>query len=315
MTYSSGSTDMDTLTDKVADDLIATGAWQDADTVGRPSGAAPARRAVEHIADGFFVSMERVVTPGNLSANNVRFNEVRVDVSTGYDTGTSEPSGTVETTGIPAEVWQRDNDSESFYWNTTVGSESKPGQFWMWLDADGFTLLATWNPGPGYDYTSFLSIERNATKEYADGYTNFFIVAWTNTDRQVEEWNGPDAEEAAYFRNASGHGDLNRKEYIRPFNQSTEVLGDGVHLFDAAYRSDGNSKVYFQFPYYSNNLDTTKRMPIAQTKRWFDVALGLGLADGDLVDWVDGAETKTYLVKTIQSPDSAAFLRVAFRQA
>ncbi len=313
---------MDELTDKIADDLIATGAWSDADPTGRPAAVSPARRALEHIADGFFVSVERIVS----SSGYNRFNEIRVTVSSGYDLGTSSPSGTVEITGIPTESWQSYGTSwtQNYYWATGAGSGDKAGQYWMWLDAEGFTVLSSWMASPAHDYTSFLSLERNTEKEYPDGYSNFFVTAWTNSDPNIVYSTGGnwyDRYYAQYFDNSTGqvsavgnYSDLNRKEYIRPFNTQTVAYGAGVELFRSAYRSDGNSKIYFHFPHFSNNLDTNKRIPIAQTKRWFVVALAQGLADGDLVDWVDDAVTKTYLVKTLQSPDSTAYITVAIRQ-
>lgn len=323
MAFSSGNTTMDSLIESIADGLIATGAWADADPTGRPAGASPARRTVQHITDGIFISLQRRIT----SQGYNQFNEIGVDVSSNYDTNTSSPSGTIEVTGIPTEVWQYYGTTFSpstHYWATSTGSGNKTGQFWMWLDDEGFTVLATWTSSPAYDYSSFLNVERNTLKEYVDGYSNFFITAWTNNDHQnvySTSNNWYNRYYAQYFDSTSGqisasgeYGDRNRKEYIRPFNTSTVERDYGVEAFEAAYRSDGNSKIYFHFPYYSNNLDTLKRMPVAQTKRWFIPALSQGLADGDIVDWVDGAVTKSYIVKTIQSPDSTAYLVVAFRQ-
>jgi hypothetical protein len=56
-------------------------------------------------------------------------------------------------------------------------------------------------------------------------------------------------------------------------------------------------------------------MPIAQSLRWFQISTGLGVADGDVVDYVLGAQTLKYLAKTVQSADNAAFLPYAIRYA
>jgi hypothetical protein len=323
MTFYNGTTTADDLVNLIADQLIATGAWIDADPVldgtdTNLTDVVGAERVVAHATDAnFYVYLSRRVS-FNGNTSNARFNEVRVQVSSGWDAGAHAPTGTIYTSGIPLEAWNRYSSSYPYYSTTTTGSGNKSGQFWAWVDDFGFTVLSTWDASGFLDYTSIFNLERNSGKEYSDGYTNFFHAAYANTDPEVRHSNGGTYYRARYFENAqasSGFGDLGRAESMRPFNQQGYSLGSAVKTFFAAFKSDGNSKVYFQFPFYSNNQDSNKPSLIAQTDRWFIVGVSQGLADGDLVDFVNGAEVWKYLVKTPQSPDSTAYLPVAIRYA
>src|SRR5262245_17026346 len=102
MPFFSGATDMDALIDLIADQLIATGAWGTAD-VSLVAGTHPAKRALTHLTDvNFYVMFDRnLVTVGGNASN---CNEIRVQISTGFNTGTHAPSGTIQTTGIPCEA-------------------------------------------------------------------------------------------------------------------------------------------------------------------------------------------------------------------
>jgi len=309
MTFFSGNTDMDALLNKIADELINTGSWLDADAA-----VSGSKRVVRHAVDAnFYVLLERVASPGYNGFTIFRLNEIKVTVSSGWDSVGHLPTGTQEVTSIPAESWQTGQSNYPFYDSTTTGSGNKTGQYYLWADSSGVTLLATWTASNShYDYTSFFHLERNTTKEYADGFTNFFLLSLVNEDRTIYY----SSYQFYVYRAPSGNDySLNRKQYIRPFNTSTIDYALAVATFFDCYKSAGNSKVYFQFPYYSNNLDPLRRTPIAQTQRWFRVGVGLGVADGDLIDWVNGAETWKFLAKTLQSPDSTNYLPIAIRYA
>ncbi len=301
---------MDALLNKIANELIATGSWLDADPA-----VAGTKRVVTHAVDAnFFILFERIVSPGLSNNTNFRLNEIKVTISSGFDTVSHLPTGTQEITTIPAELWQKGNSGNQFFLAGDVGNGNKTGQYWMWVDASSVTLFVTWLSSSVYDYTVFFHLERNVTKEYADGFTNFFFVSLVNEDRQV---NVSSQFFKVYQVGNTGISDYSpgRRQYVRPFNTSTVSYTQGIETFFDCYKSAGNAKVYFQFPYYSNNLDSARRTPIAQTKSWFRVGLALGVADGDLIDWVNGAETWKFLAKTLQSPDSTSFLTLAIRYA
>jgi hypothetical protein len=290
--FFSGATDMDALIDLIADQLIATGAWGTADAT-LAAGAHPAKRAVQHLTDpNFFVTLDRNIVGGGYNGAN----EIRVQISTGFTA--HAPSGTMQTTGIPTE--------SGFYQSAGVVANNKLGAHWTWIDAAGFTVLSAWTSSASFnDWTVFFTLERSTAKEYADGYSNFFCASIPNSNNGV-------GNQGTYYSAFFG-----RAMVCRPFNfQEYASEANALEKFFPAYRSPGNSKVYFEFPYWSNNQLPLQRAPIAQTQRFFWVqSQGGGLADGDLVTYVQGASTLTFLVKMLQSPDSTAYAPWAIRQA
>lgn len=296
MTFFSGSTTMDAYIDLIADQLIATGAWGTADGT-LTAGATPAKRAVTHLTDAnFFVYLTRQVIA---SSGNGGHNEVLIQISSAFNTGTHAPSGTIQTTGIPTESSQGAVGQPS--------ANNKGGSHFTWIDASGFTGFTTWAPSSLYDWTTFFTLERNTTKEYADGLTNFFVFGSPNNN-----YSSGNQGTGQYYG-----GVTNGRPFIcRPFGITESVdYNNALATFFGAYKSPGNSKVYLAFPFFSNNSLPLDRSPIAQTQRFFLIQPGQGIADGDTVTFVSGANTYTYLVKTMQSPDSASFAPWAIRQA
>lgn len=75
----------------------------------------------------------------------------------------------------------------------------------------------------------------------------------------------------------------------------------GIEFFFSAYRSPGDSKAYFQFPWFNNNADPRRRSLIAQSNAlWFPVYDNLGgLSDGDIIDYTaPGPVLQRFLVKS-----------------
>lgn len=75
-----------------------------------------------------------------------------------------------------------------------------------------------------------------------------------------------------------------------------------------AFKSAGNNKVYFEFPYYYNDPDAGYKSPIARTNRWFEVQKSdSGLISGDIISWldVDGVSVRKYLITEIASGDGS----------
>ena len=300
---------MDQLIDLIANELIATGAWVTADGT-LVSGTTPAVRALQHATDvNFYVYFKRQVATSNSGVQAV--NEILVQLSTGFNTVTHVPSGTVQSTGIPAEGAAS---------AANLPANNKMGTHYTWVDASGVTCLSTWASAATYDYTVLFTLERNTAKEYADGFTNFFCASIPNANYFAY----PNSAGGYYYGNgaSSSNYGYNRGLILRPFNftyystNSNPVTDLGAwETFFASYRSPGNSKVYFEFPFFSNNQVQAQRSPIAQTNRFFLTNNGLGLSDGDLVTYVQGANTYTYLIKLLQSPDSTNYSPWAIRQA
>ena len=305
MPFFSGNTTMDALVDLIANELIATGAWVTADAT-LVSGTQPAVRALAHATDAnFYVYLKRQLATTGGNAGNV--NEILFQISTGFNTATHVPNGTVQTTGIPAEA-------QVYSGGAQVVANNKQGTHYTWVDADGVTLLATWAASGYSDFTVFFTLERNSAKEYADGFTNFFCASIPNSNPQI----GTSSSSGQYYGNgaSSSDWDFQRAYVLRPFNFAEfNDYNNALAVFFGAYRSLGNSKVYFEFPFFSNNQAPLQRMPIAQTGRFFLIQPGQGLSDGDLITYVQGPNTYTFLVKLLQSPDSAAYTPWAIRQA
>jgi hypothetical protein len=307
MPFFSGATDMDALIDLIADQLITTGAWADASGGSLPAGANPAKRAVVHLTDtNLYVTLDRNLASGN-GIGNLFWNEIRIRISTGFSG--SNPSGTIHTTGIPTEG-QLTNTTASLSPNKKLGSH------WTWVDAAGFTTQTVWAASSLQDYAVFFTLERNTSKEYADGLTNFFTAAIPNNNYACGS-SGSNVQGRYYGNGATtNQRDAGRGFVCRPFDfQEYSDPYNAMEWFFGAYRSPGNSKVYFVFPYFSNNQLPLQRSPIAQTLRFFRIEPGQGLADGDLVTYAIGGNTYTYIVKTLQSPDSALYTPWAVRQA
>jgi hypothetical protein len=307
MPFFSGNTDMDALIDLIADQLIATGAWVTADA-SLVAGVHPAKRALQHATDtNFYVYLTRQLATPTITAN-YSVNEILIQLASGFNTGTHAPSGTIYTTGIPAEGPQINQ-------NNMVAS-NKAGTHYTWVDASGVTVLATWASSGFQDFTCIFSLERNTAKEYADGFSNFFCISVPNANYTM----GTSPNQGNYY-GLSGGANTNQNHcargyVLRPFNfQEYSDYNNALATFFGAYRSLGNSKVYFAFPFFSNSQTPLQRSLIAQTHRFFLIQPGSGLSDGDLVTYVSGPNTYTYLVKTLQSPDSANYSPWAVRQA
>ncbi|MHB8633027.1 MAG: hypothetical protein ACYDBQ_03535 [Thermoplasmatota archaeon] len=314
MTFFSGNSDMDTLIDLIADQLIATGAWGTADAA-LATGQHPAKRAIKHLTDAnlnVYFTRQVLSVPGS-----TRWNEILIQISTGFDTVGHAPNGTIQTTGICCEGWQKYNSGAQYYYGNDVGSGNKAVTHYTWIDAAGVTLQVTGATSPAKDFTVFFNLERNTTKEYADGFSNVFCAAIPNDDVGFYD----QTYTQSYYSNAVGAGQgspngAGRANICRPFNyQQYAGYAGGLATFFGSYRSLGNSKVYFEFPFFSNNQVVAQPQPIAQTGRFFLINPGQGMADGDLVTYVSGANTYTFLVKLLQSPDSIAYSPWAIRQA
>ena len=304
MPFFSGATDMDALIDLMADQLIATGAWGTADGT-LVAGAHPAKRAVTHLTDvNFFVMFDRnLVTAGGNASN---CNEIRIQISTGFNTGTHVPSGTIQTTGIPCEAPP--------YGTGAMAANNKLGSHWTWIDAAGITTLNTWAASAQQDFTVFFTLERNTAKEYADGYTNFFCAQ--HRQREPQHRHQQQLRPILWKRRDQRRLRLAARNHpapvrVRGVQLGQQQLGEVLWRLPVAGQLEGVLRV----PFFSDNQTPLQRSPIAQTLRFFLVQPGQGLADGDLVTYVSGPNTYSYLVKTLQSPDSTNYSPWGIRQA
>lgn len=187
--------------------------------------------------------------------------------------------------------------------------------YYLWVDSTGFVIMGKPEPTGDNQQQSFITVvERNPSKEYADGYTNFFCYTAGNIWQQLYDGNNI----GSIYRSRS---------ILRPFafqwpdggGQTTAgANGNGISFVPLpsyyAFRSGvvgttGNNKVYYVKPMLHNMVGQIA--PIFQSDLFFLWSEGVGLIDGDVVS-IDGRTTK-YLCKALDSTDSINRLTYAIK--
>ena len=287
--------------------LIATGAWEDGDP-GVSEG-----KVLHHLVEtNIYIWLRRGRHEG---PDGYNVYGILITVSSGWDSINHQPAGTIQRLVIPfaARRWG---------WTPVLTNVD----IWEWNDANSIVAMMknNTNDGNAHDYSAFFVMERITDKEYADAYSNFFFQVIPN-GYSVAIW-GTQWYEGKEYVIHEIQGEL--REYLSRFSNSPTTmyrlalrpycdLGNIHHphwkLYTQhskpAWRSTGNAKVYFQFPVWHNTHDLN--IPIARTKRWFAVQPGQGIADGDIIQWLDGAVTREYIYKSIASPDFAQTVDIA----
>jgi hypothetical protein len=208
MTFFNGTTTMDAYVDLMADQLVASGFWSEPDVAFYPALATPAKRV---LTDGtLFVFIQRIVTNGNANSSggatingtgNARFNEIKVSFGSGYNLGTHALSGTTQDCGVPLEAWQRGNSGNSFFIGDNVGSGNKTLTHFSWSDPATGSFLGYLIANGGantYDYVVFFCLERNTTKQYADGFSNIYWTCYPAHDFEMT-WSSSSTQSSRYF--------------------------------------------------------------------------------------------------------------------
>ncbi len=210
-------------------------------------------------------------------------------VSSLWNSATHAPDGTIQKS---LATLFRENGSVS----TSNFDAAHQFPYNLWIDKYGIVGTIT-NPYTSNQSTGvFIALEvfPAAWKEYNDGYTGIFCHIRMNNE---------------YWRNTSYKPSDNGTYYysnLRPFNLATHTSLVKYSAHEEAYRSTGNSKIYFDFPYYHNDK-TYYRDPIAQSRRWFVVRDGGGLAINDVISWLDpdGIAVRKFIIVPCSSADSA----------
>jgi hypothetical protein len=334
MTFETFTSSTKDLCDNIANKMISTsgGYWTDGDTEFTTSGNPPGRCLKYYNAETgetYYIALVAGVV-GNSSVDAIE--AVLVFFSTGWNSVNHMPDGTVKLTMIP--ITRR--------YNAGLSLENKTGQAWMWYDDNGFTMLWKTDPTNRVDYVTLFALERDTSKEYSDGYTNFFLFSesagYNEMPLYYDVYGG-----SARWRGApqswslpAGWSTLKIKisKYIHPFGTELPESGTSCadyfnfaegHDWDAlmwynpirARKSPGNAKVYLGFGWAFNDTAVAPegfKNFIKKIKTFFAVRAGTGLADGDIINVVVGAETWQYIYKSIVSPDGGQ-LDVAIRYA
>ncbi len=187
--------------------------------------------------------------------------------------------------------------------------------YYLWVEpnGNGFTVMLKPEPtGENSQQSQIIVLERNANKEYSDGYSNFYLMAVNNI------WGclyggGVDVGLTSIYVTRC---------ILRPFayqfpitsgRQTTNPNGNGISFVANpsyyAFKSTGNGKVYYVKPIIHNHNGQTA--PIFQAELWFPWSESVGLVDGDVIA-IEGATTK-FLCKALDSPDSANRLTYAIK--
>ena len=173
-----------------------------------------------------------------------------------------------------------------------------------WVDKYGFIGVIQNPYADGEASGAFFACEflPDVTKEFSDGYTN--VMAYTKRNH-------------AYFYGGYKYSiPSSATQYyhaVRPFNLvGTHATNIREGHLRPAFRSAGNSKIYFEFPTYENEI-VNWRTPIAQTRRWFFVEESGGLSLNDVVSWLDpdNVTVHKFFITAATSPDTATKVIVA----
>lgn len=302
MGYTSGGKTIYEIIDEIAAALIASsgGYWTDADTTWTTATktAFLGRRALKYTngAEVIYITLEGINTTYNCQPGVWYAKGLRFGFSAGWDgTGHAPTSTTYRSTiGYQGHV------------NANVDADLATLQmtYYLWVDASGFIITA--KPEPHSTDTGqgcfVLVCERNANKEYTDGFSNFYSAA------ACQYLTSGQNDAAQYFR-----------VYMRPFTFQRGGWEDGTAMRPTgisfpmcpytAYKSNGNGKVYYIKPIIFNSADW--RMPIFQSEMFFAYDEGYGLVDGDVIA-IEGQTTK-YLCKALDSPDTTTRIPIAMK--
>lgn len=196
--------------------------------------------------------------------------------------------------------------------------------YWLWIEdnGNGFTIMGKPEPTGDDEQQSFIvTMERNPAKEYADGYTNFYIYKSCNRWQMMYDGNNlPDStmRDRAILRpfayqwpDGSGKnapGPASTPCGGTPIPNPCGANGTGISFVPMplyhAFKSTGNNKVYFVKPLIHNHAG--QYSPIFQSNLFFLWSEGVGLIDGDVVS-IEGTTTK-FLCKAVESPGSTSRL-------
>jgi hypothetical protein len=316
MGFTTGAKILASIIDEISDGLIATpgGYWADNDTMWNTSNktANNARRSLKYTngLEELYVALEAINTSAQVRADNNYYTQskgVRITLSASWDAVAHTYPSLNQQSFIQFETW-----NFNIYANNTVAQADLATlqvTYYLWIESNGFVIMAKPEPTgvDGSQQSFFLCLERNPNKEYADGYSNFFVVIQQNMFHQGR----------VAYPGAMCKGVLRPFAYQYPTNadnyDSIVLNGAGVNYWLSpsyyTYKSQGNGKVYYVKPIIHNHAG--QLMPILQSELFFPFSEAVGLIDGDVIA-IEGSTTK-YLCKSLDSPDSTARINMAMK--
>lgn len=224
---------------------------------------------------------------------------IRIVFCASWDAGAHTYPASNQSTFIPFETC----------YNCGVGADlaTMLVTYLLWIEdapatkGNGFVIMGKPEPTGDSNQQSFIMVvERNPSKEYADGYSNFFLYNACNINAGLYDGDATNT----IWRN---------RQLLRPFayqyydgggRLTTNANGAGISFVPMpsyyAFKSNGNNKVYYVKPLIHNHAG--QYAPIFQSELFFLWSEGVGLIDGDVVS-IEGTTIK-YLCKALDSPDS-----------
>lgn len=235
---------------------------------------------------------------------------LRITFSSSWNDTSHTYAGTIQQTSIP---FVSHSGSQP-----TVDLATTNIIHYLWIESNGFVLMAKPTPTPANSDNSFFAVvERCPNKFYNDNHTNFYCYNVMNI------W--PTLCSTSY-----GEPDQHRS-FLRPFiykwpnanvsnlTPNTYCLTFGYFDRSYAFKSAVSGKAYYFKPMIFNNmLDVGQSpiginpMPIFQSNLWFYWSENMGLDNNDIIA-MEGLTTK-YQVKALDSsPDSNSKVTYAMK--
>lgn len=325
--------------DDVANLLLSTGGssvtgiWEDADIAVTSAGTPPARALKYTKNDVVELYLTFVGGVWGRPSNASYYNNqgILVFISSSWDSVNHVPSGTTRIMQMPFTGY-----AASILHTIALDQIMTLQIFYEKdiLNIFGSSPVATAN----YDCVFFFSMEREESKEYDDGQSNFFFFS---TDQRSGYYDAGSANAGfggipfgwslpATWNTlrVAGNGIF---KYVHPWSSAlptvrlpTNLTSDGYYNFEyasaaeflnrncclapmRARKSTGDSKVYMAFPLAFNDISMTWNIPIKAFKSWFPVEPGQGIASGDLMtiplSWNGTSVTWKYMYLNVTSPD------------
>lgn len=284
MVFKSGSYDVPSLIAEIVSYLAATDDFNIIDS------DYPGGYALHHVPTNNYISFALVTTArigeDSDGTDDTYAGGISVVISSGFDTGSHSHTGTVHKGVIP--LYRHLSSTNSVYQTTPYNFTVQ-----CWIDKFGLVMTIQnpnnvyWDTG-AFAVMEFLPI---SALEFNDG----FVPIMFHVKNNYAQYDGgviADNRDDCYYLN------------IRPYNLRTQT--DIVYYPRDGYRSDGNSKIYFDFPYFHNER-LTRHAPVFHTRRWFRVALSGGMAVGDIINWIDpdGVTVHKYIISEVSSVDTS----------
>lgn len=229
-------------------------------------------------------------TAGTGNSTQQRWTGIAFIFSSDWNIETHTPDGTIQTGALPLFY-------ASTGWNAWLPAYLDPANGYrfassFWIDKRGI-VGAIQNPFNTINHQGLyfaLEFIPAAKREFTDGLRSAMFHCRTSRTGHTGNSTFSDSSDPAAL-NKNTHAAMN----LRPFS-NIHQLRSLVNYYDLnqAFRSQGNSKIYFEFPTFHNQTDSHipsdvrhYRTPIYQSRRFFRVNPAAGVAVGDVIQYVD----------------------------